>query len=317
MFTCSDATQQEIVHDIEEQKLDGLVVASCSPKLHTFTFRGVAERAGLNPYEYTQVNIREQCSWTHTDDKAGATRKAIRLVRAGIARTTPHLRRSSRSSWRRRPGALVIGGGIAGLRAAIGLAEVGLAVFLVEKEAELGGWVGGFGEMYPHGEERPRRWSTTSFGRCGSAPTSPSSRMPRSSPSPAASATTTPPSASARIPARRSRPRSAPIVVATGFDSYEPAEGELGYGIDGVLTLPEFKRLLDDSTGPLVHGGKPVRSIVYVYCVGSRRAPAATSTARASAAAPPCTLRSRSRTAARRSASTTCTATCARTGSTS
>ena len=68
MFACSDATQQEIVADIRDSELDGLVVASCSPKLHTYTFRGVAARAGLNPYEYTQVNIREQCSWVHTDD---------------------------------------------------------------------------------------------------------------------------------------------------------------------------------------------------------------------------------------------------------
>ena len=73
MFTCSDATQQEIIHDIQGENLDGLVVASCSPKLHTFTFREVAKRAGLNPYQYTQVNIREQCSWAHTDDWAGAT----------------------------------------------------------------------------------------------------------------------------------------------------------------------------------------------------------------------------------------------------
>ena len=87
MFTCSDATQQEIIKDIEEQDLDGIVVASCSPKLHTFTFREVAKRAGLNPYQYTQVNLREQCSWAHTDDKVGATEKATRLVRAGIART--------------------------------------------------------------------------------------------------------------------------------------------------------------------------------------------------------------------------------------
>ena len=58
MFTCSDATQQEIIQDVLEQKLDGILVASCSPKLHTFTFRAVAKRAGLSPYQYTQVNIR-------------------------------------------------------------------------------------------------------------------------------------------------------------------------------------------------------------------------------------------------------------------
>ena len=77
MFTCSDATQSEIIADIEGKQLDGLVVASCSPKLHTLTFQAAARRAGLNPYQYTQVNIREQDSWAHTDDREGATRKAL------------------------------------------------------------------------------------------------------------------------------------------------------------------------------------------------------------------------------------------------
>ena len=150
MFTCSDATQQEIVQDIQEQHLDGLVVASCSPKLHTFTFRDVAKRAGLNPYQYTQVNIREQCSWTHTDDKpAPRTRPRAWCAPASTARVSPS--RSSRSSCETEAKSLVIGGGIAGLRAALGLAEIGLAVFLVEKEPRLGGWVAGFGDMYPNG----------------------------------------------------------------------------------------------------------------------------------------------------------------------
>ena len=89
MFACSDASQQEIEADIRGNGLDGLVVASCSPKLHTYTFRGVAQRAGLNPYEYTQVNIREQCSWVHTDDRAGATAKAApaKAVRKRSARS--------------------------------------------------------------------------------------------------------------------------------------------------------------------------------------------------------------------------------------
>ena len=150
MFTCSDATQSEIIADAQEQGLDGLVIASCSPKLHTFTFRDVAKRAGMNPFQYTQVNVREQCSWTHTDDHEGATEKAVRLVRAGINRTrlTEPLEPIVVETT---PKSLVVGGGIAGLRAALGLAEIGLSVFLVEKEAKLGGWVAGFGEMYPHG----------------------------------------------------------------------------------------------------------------------------------------------------------------------
>ncbi|MEW5993613.1 MAG: CoB--CoM heterodisulfide reductase iron-sulfur subunit A family protein, partial [Candidatus Zixiibacteriota bacterium] len=87
MFTCSDATQQEIIDIINEKSLDGIVVASCSPKLHQNTFRAMAKRAGLNQYVYNQVNIREQCSWVHTHDMENATDKAIRLTRAGVART--------------------------------------------------------------------------------------------------------------------------------------------------------------------------------------------------------------------------------------
>ena len=112
------------------------MVASCSPKLHTVTFRGVARRAGLNPYEYTQVNLREQCSWTHTDDHEGATDKAIRLVRAGIARTRLCRSRCEPTIVETVPRTLVIGGGIAGMRAAIGLADIGLAVVLVEREPQ-------------------------------------------------------------------------------------------------------------------------------------------------------------------------------------
>jgi hypothetical protein len=149
MFTCSDATQSEIVADIQANDLDGLVVASCSPKLHTYTFRGVAARAGLNPYEYTQVNIREQCSWVHTDDTEAATEKATALVRAGIPRTR-HTTPLEPLVVDTLPHTLVIGGGIAGLRAAVGLADIGLQVTLVERELRLGGWVGRFGTMYPH-----------------------------------------------------------------------------------------------------------------------------------------------------------------------
>ena len=88
MFACSDAAQQEIIEDIQEYQLDGLVVASCSPKLHLFTFRGAAERAGLNPYQYVQVNLREQDSWAHTDDPQGATEKAIKLVAVSYTHLT-------------------------------------------------------------------------------------------------------------------------------------------------------------------------------------------------------------------------------------
>ncbi|WP_372594663.1 FAD-dependent oxidoreductase, partial [Actinotalea sp.] len=149
MFACADGTQHEMIDDIRGKQLDGLVVASCSPKLHQVTFRGVSTRADLNPYAYTQVNIREQDSWAHTDDRAGATAKAIGLVQAGVAKTrlsTPlePLRIETV------PATMVVGGGVAGLRAAIGLADIGIAVTLVEREAELGGRLARLGPMFPH-----------------------------------------------------------------------------------------------------------------------------------------------------------------------
>ena len=242
------------------------MVASCSPKLHMFTFREVAKRAGLNPYEYTQVNIREQCSWAHTDDPKGATTKAIRLVRGGIARTrlTSPLEPMVVETV---PKALVIGGGIAGLRAAVGLADVGLAVYLVEKAPELGGWVKRLGRMYPHdkdgseliahlAEEIRRRPDITVFTNAEVVSKSGSFGNHR---------------AGIRVGDDTIQVDVGAIIVATGFDTYQPEAGEFGYGIEGVLTLPDFKELIDRTTGSLVYEGKPVKSIAYVYCVGSRQ----------------------------------------------
>ncbi len=268
MFACSDATQQDMAQAIEEQQLDGLVVASCSPKLHTYTFQGVASRAGLNPYEYTQVNIREQCSWVHTDDPVAATEKATALVRAGIARTrfTTPLEPMVVDTI---PHTLVIGGGITGLRAAIGLADIGLRVTLVERELHLGGWVRRLGPMYPHGRdghalveglvaEVRRRPAITVL--TGAEVVSKAGTF-----------------GNYRVGIRVGDPGSAAIevavgsiIAATGFDAYAPAEGELGFGLAGVLTLPDFKALVDASSGSLRWEGRPVRSIAYVYCVGSR-----------------------------------------------
>ena len=270
MFTCSDATQTEIIDDAREQGLDGLVIASCSPKLHTFTFRDVAKRAGMNPFQYTQVNVREQCSWTHTDDHEGATEKAVRLVRAGINRTrlTDPLEPIVVETT---PKSLVVGGGIAGLRAALGLAEVGLSVFLVEREAKLGGWVAGFREMYPHGrngreliaklEEKVRSHPAVTvftqaelIAKSGSFGNYEATIAVKNG-----------------VDLETITVDVGSIVIATGFDTYQPEAGELGYGIDGVVTIADFKKLLDESDGPLTYNGKPVKTVAYIYCVGSRQ----------------------------------------------
>jgi len=86
MFACGDANQKEMVQDIKANNLDGVIVASCSPKLHLTTFRAVTERAGLNKYNYVHANIREQVSWAHSDNKTGATEKAVQIVKSAIAK---------------------------------------------------------------------------------------------------------------------------------------------------------------------------------------------------------------------------------------
>jgi len=268
IFACADASQSEMEADIVEQNLDGLVVASCSPKLHVVTFRGVAKRAGLNPYEYNQANIREQCSWTHTDDHEGATAKAIGLVRGVIGRTResaplePIVVETTQK-------ALVIGGGIAGLRAAIGLADVGLGVFLVEREAELGGWIGRFGPIFPH-DRNGRELIATLVAEVKKRP---SINVFTEAEIIAKSGSF----GNYRVDVRMSgdQLQTIPleigsIIVATGFDGYRPEEGEFGFGSDAVVTLPDFKEMIDSATGPLEYKGRRVRSLAYVYCVGSR-----------------------------------------------
>ncbi len=268
MFACSDSGQSDMERDIEEQHLDGLVVASCSPKLHVVTFRGVAKRAGLNPYEYTQVNVREQASWIHSEDAQGTTDKAIHLVKAGIARTllTEPLEPIVVETTQR---TLVVGGGVAGLRAAIGLADIGLGVFLVEREAVLGGWVGTFGAMYPTGKDGKQLIAELIEG----IRQRPSIRVFTEAEMISKSGSFGNYEVGIRVGGANPETllvEVGSIVVTTGVDTYQPEVGEYGYGIDGVVTLPEFKALIDAATGPLMHNGRPIRSVAYIYCVGSR-----------------------------------------------
>ena len=151
MFACADSTQNEIVDDIQEGNLDSIVVASCSPKLHLDTFKNVAERAGLNPYNYVQVNIREQCSWAHSDKPEQATEKAIQLLKAGIARVgySEALVPTTISA---ENVVVVVGAGVSGMRSAIELADLGSNVYLIEREFFVGGRVAQWGELFTTNE---------------------------------------------------------------------------------------------------------------------------------------------------------------------
>ena len=134
---CSNPGQEMIVQDIEEHALERVVVAACSPRMHEQTFRRALETAGLNPYLVEMANIREQCSWVH-DDGALATEKAQALVHAAVNRVARH-EPLERMSVDMCPNTLVIGGGIAGMTAALELADAGKRVYLVERQDHLGG----------------------------------------------------------------------------------------------------------------------------------------------------------------------------------
>jgi len=140
MFACADSNQKEMIDDIKSLNLDSVVVASCSPKLHLITFRAVVERAGLNKYNYVHANIREQVSWAHSDNKKGATSKAIQIVKAAIAKANQS-NALNPIKIQATKAVAVIGAGVAGMRAAIELAEAGTEVYLIEKEFFVGGRV--------------------------------------------------------------------------------------------------------------------------------------------------------------------------------
>ena len=146
-YMCSEAGQSRIAEAIREKQLDGIVVCSCSPRMHEATFRKCAERNGLNPYLVEIANIREHCSWIHKDMQE-ATEKAVILMRAAVAKVhlnTPLLAGESAVTKR----ALVIGGGIAGIQTALDIADAGYQVDIVEKEPSIGGRMSQLDKTFP------------------------------------------------------------------------------------------------------------------------------------------------------------------------
>jgi heterodisulfide reductase subunit A len=147
-YTCADPGQQEIKRAIVEHKLNRVVVASCSPRLHEPTFRNCVSEVGLNPYLFEMANIREHCSWVHLQDREAATRKAKDIVRAAVARAH-WLYAQDEEQLPVTDAALVIGGGVAGIQAALDLADAGHQVYLVEKEPSIGGIMARLDKTYP------------------------------------------------------------------------------------------------------------------------------------------------------------------------
>lgn len=343
MFACADSNQKDMVKDIHENKLDAIVVCSCSPKLHLHTFRSVAARAGLNPSNYVQVNIREQCSWPHSDRPREATVKAAGLIRAGINRVSfsESLEDIQLTVTK---AVLVLGAGVAGMKAAIDLAKSGNEVFLVEKDFFVGGRIAQKDKLFVTGQsgkqivaslyEEIRKHSnitiftgTTisnvsgSLGNFhidlkvkpryinGKADKQAVKRAMEECP------VTVDDEFNLGLTKRKAIYKNYPealpdvpvveaellkdetdfvakfastlnlneqeetislivgsVLVTTGYDNYQPNEGEFGYKtIDNVVTLPELNRMMELNPQKLVYNGKEIKSVAFIYCVGSRQ----------------------------------------------
>ncbi len=345
MSMCSDAGQAMIEEDIREHKLNRVVIGACSPFLHEQTFRGTVSRAGLNPYYYHHVGIREQDSWVTHDDPEGATAKAIRLMNAGLAKAR-HLEPLEPIRLEAKKHALVIGGGVAGLRAALDIAERGLKVTLIEKTPFLGGHMAQLESVFPTDEEarpalheliekvvhHPKVTIYTSTvivatkgcvgdfqvqlrpvarGVRGVAPGIQAAieacpvevpdefnygltrrkaiyfRYPGCHPPTAAidwehctlcgeCAKVNPKDIRLEREMTTFQITVGAIVIATGFQPYEPRPGEYGYGeYPEVVTLPQFIRIMAmaEDAGELMWNGHPVRQVAMIHCVGSRQVP--------------------------------------------
>ncbi len=148
LYLCSEPGQNLIKKDIEENGLNRIVVASCSPRLHEPTFRHCLEEAGLNPYLLEMANLREQCSWVHAQDSEAATLKAKDLTRSAVARAGRlEICEELEAPVEKRT--LVIGGGIAGIQTALDLADSGYEVILVEKQPSIGGIMARLDKTFP------------------------------------------------------------------------------------------------------------------------------------------------------------------------
>lgn len=146
-FVCSDPGQDIIKKDIKEQKLNRVVIASCSPRLHELTFRRTVASAGLNPYLMEMANIREQVAWV-TEDKELATRKARALVSAAVKKVSYHQPLETREVLLN-PNTMIVGAGIAGIQAALEIANSGHKVYLVEREPSIGGHMAQLDKTFP------------------------------------------------------------------------------------------------------------------------------------------------------------------------
>lgn len=266
-YMCSEPGQGLIKEDARTMGLNRVVVASCSPRMHEPTFRAASQEGGVNPYRFEMANIREQCSWVH-HDRDEATEKAKALVYAAVMkayRLEPLEEREAPVT----PAALVVGGGVAGMVAALDIADAGFPVYLVEQSDHLGGRVAELNRTFPDLEpvaawlpdlvEQVRRHPNVAVylnsrvtgikGFVGNFEV-----MVEGLEAPAEPI------------------QVGAIVIAIGYNVFDPRQkSEFGYGLyPQVVTTLELEHRL--ASGDLAVNGKTPKEVVFIKCVGSRDA---------------------------------------------
>jgi heterodisulfide reductase subunit A len=347
LYMCSSPGQEMIAKDIAEHDLNRVIVAACTPRLHETTFRRTIAAAGLNPYLLDVANIREHCSWVHASDRNKATAKAKDLARMAVARARL-LEPLEKKSVQANTSALVLGGGVAGMRAAVDLAERGFKVYLVERSPTVGGHTAQLRRVFPTDDEagallsklygrisseanikvltqaelesmegfvgnfnvtisvRPRRinGSCNACRKCETVcpvdvPNEHDYALSKRKAIYKPNIFAYPPTYAIDDTNCTFCGKCVPvcdkgaidlaevgtsivatvgvIIVATGFNPYEPVPGEFAYGVSSrVITLPQLVRLLDENgptKGQLDLDEEPPKNVVFIACVGSRQRP--------------------------------------------
>ena len=257
LYTCSEGGINEIKAAIKGQNLNRVVVASCTPRTHEPLFRGTCAEGGLNPYLFEMVNIRDQCSWVHMQERETGTNKARDLIRMGVAKAAllkPQEPIQSPMDHR----AMVIGGGIAGMTAALAIANRGYEVTLVEKSADLGGLLLQLDKLAPSGADAAeivRR-------QAGAVRSHPNIRLLTSTVIDEVKGYIGNFKVSASTNGSKAQFDTGVIVVATGAQVFKPA-GLYGYDGRKVITQLEFEAVLKSETFA-------AKNVVMIQCVGAR-----------------------------------------------
>ena len=267
MFMCSDAGQVLIREKIEEHNLNRVVVASCSPRMHEPTFRRVVEEAGLNRYLFDQVNLREHVSWCHMREPELATEKAKDLVRMSVARAAK-LQNLPVKKVSVLPTTMIVGAGIAGLRAALDIADRGFDVLLIEKSDKLGGHVAKWTHLFPSDESgadviKPLIRDVKKHDRITILKSSKVSEFDGYIGNFGVTVKNL-------KTEKEQKYEVGAVIVTTGFEPFKP-EGYYAYGeTPDILTLAELQELPLNEQLLKPSDGKPVKKIVFIGCVGSR-----------------------------------------------